>query len=140
MSAQSTEYGSGVQEPTGWTGWIGFAAIMLMLGGGLNAFYGLVAVLRDDLVVWNGDAALVFDLTTWGWGLMIVGALVFICGLGLLTGNMVARVFGVIFAAISMFVNFFFIPVYPFWAITIIAIDALVIWAIAVHGREMKPV
>ena len=140
MSAQSTEYGSGVQETTGWTGWIGFAAIMLMLGGGLNAFYGLVAVLRDDLVVWNGDAALVFDLTTWGWGLMIVGALVFICGLGLLTGNMVARVFGVIFAAISMFVNFFFIPVYPFWAITIIAIDALVIWAIAVHGREMKPV
>lgn len=138
MTQQVPQYERTYQEPTGWTGWIFFAAVMLMIGGGLNAFYGLVAILRDDLVVWNSDAALVVDLTTWGWILLIAGILAFLCGIGLLTGNMVARVFGVIFACLSMFVNFFFLPVYPFWAITIIVIDAMVIWAITVHGREMK--
>jgi hypothetical protein len=35
-------------------------------------------------------------------------------------------------------VNFFFIPVYPLWAITVIVIDLLVIWAVTAHGREMR--
>jgi hypothetical protein len=43
----------------------------------------------------------------------------------------------VIVASISLLVNFFFIPVYPLWAITVIVIDLLVIWAVTAHGREM---
>jgi hypothetical protein len=35
-------------------------------------------------------------------------------------------------------VNFFFIPVYPLWALTVITIDILVIWALTAHGREMR--
>mgnify|MGYP006170845585 CR=1 FL=1 len=29
------------------------------------------------------------------------------------------------------------IPHYPFWALTIIAIDVFVIWALTVHGRDI---
>ena len=127
-------------EPTGWTGWIGFAAVLLMIGGGLNALYGLLLLLDPNYVFWNANGAVVVNTTTWGWIQMIVGVLVLLCGIGLFSGNMLARTFGVIFAAISLVANFFFIPVFPFWALTIIVIDALIIWAIMVHGREMKSV
>ena len=59
-------------------------------------------------------------------------------GVGLLRGVMIARILGVIVAGISLLVNFVFIPAYPFWAISVIVIDVLVIWAIIVHGRELK--
>ncbi len=129
-------------EPTGWVGWIGFASVMMLIGGSLNAFYGLVAVLNDDWVGWNTETsrAVFIDLSGWGWAHIIVGAVLFLAGLGVLTGNILARTVGVIVAGISMIVNFFFIPVYPIWALTIITIDVLVIWALTAHGREMRRV
>jgi hypothetical protein len=44
----------------------------------------------------------------------------------------------VIVAGVSLIVNFFYIPVYPLWAITVMVLDVLVIWALTAHGREMK--
>lgn len=125
-------------EPTGWTGWIVFAAVMLMIGGGLGAMQGLVAIINDDWVVWGNEANLYLDLSAWGWVHLIVGLIVFVAGLGVLTGNILARAIGVIVASVSLIANFFFIPAYPIWAITVIVIDMLVIWALTAHGREMR--
>jgi hypothetical protein len=129
-------------EPTGWTGWIVFASVMMIIGGGLNIFYGFVAVFNDDWVGWNRETstAVFVDLTTWGWIQVIVGFLVLLAGFGVLSGNILARTVGVIVAGLSMFANFFFIPVYPIWSLTIIVIDALVIWALTAHGREMREI
>lgn len=129
---------AGYEETTGWTGWVAFAAIMLMIGGFLQLFAGIIALFNDDWVVWGSEAALFVDLTGWAWVHMLWGLLVILAGLLLLRGNMVGRIIGVIAAMVSLIINFIFIPVYPFWAIVIIVIDALIIWAIVVHGREMK--
>ena len=40
-------------DRTGWTGWITFAAIMMIIAGALNAIYGLIAVINDEWVVWG---------------------------------------------------------------------------------------
>ena len=61
-----------------------------------------------------------------------------LAGIGVLTGNILVRAIGVIVAGLSMVANFFFIPVYPWWSITIIVIDVVVIWALIAHGRELK--
>ena len=42
-----------------------------------------------------------------------------------------------IVAGLSLLANFLLIPVYPFWALTIIVVDALVIWALTAHGAEL---
>jgi hypothetical protein len=127
-------------EPTGWTGWIAFAGVMMIIGGSLNALYGVVALVNDDWVGWNPatSTAVLVDVTGWGWIHLIAGLVVLIAGFGVFTGNVLARIVGVIVAGVSLIVNFFFIPVYPLWALTIIVIDALVIWALTAHGREMK--
>lgn len=131
---------SDYEKPTGWTGWIAFAAIMLMIGGVLEVFYGFVALFNDTWVLSTEDQIFLVDISSWGWAHIIWGAVVFFAGLLLLRGNMLGRIVGVIAASVSMIINFVFLPAAPFWAITVIVIDALVIWAIIVHGKEMKSV
>ena len=68
---------------TTWTGWVGFASIMLTIIGAINFFEGLIAVIRGSYYVVHGDQLVLFDTTTWGWMMMIFGVLLFLVGLGL---------------------------------------------------------
>jgi hypothetical protein len=125
-------------ETTGWVGWIFFAGVMMVIAGGLNAAYGLVAVLDKNWVGWSHPSHVFFTVSVWGWLQIAAGVLVFLCGFWVFTGNLFARTVGVVLAALSLMANFLFIPVYPFWALTVVVIDALVIWALTAHGHEMK--
>jgi hypothetical protein len=123
---------------TGWVGWGIFASVMMIIGGTLDIFNGFIAVVNDDWVVWSNRSAVYLDISTWGWVHIVVGALVVIAGFGVLTGNLLARLVGVLMAAVSLVGNFLFMPAYPLWAITLIVIDALVIWALTAHGAELR--
>lgn len=123
---------------TGWTGWIAFAGVMMVIAGALNLIYGIIAAVNDDWAVWTNRAVVYLDISEWGWVHIILGVVVLLSGIGVFSGNILARTVGVIVASISLLVNFLFIPVYPFWSIVVIAIDALVIWALTAHGREMR--
>jgi|Tabmets5t2r1_1033131.scaffolds.fasta_scaffold102686_2 hypothetical protein len=123
---------------TGWTGWIIFAGVMLLIGGSLNLFYGIVAAVNDEWVVFTNRADVYLDVSEWGWVHIILGAVVFLSGIGVFSGNILARIVGVAVASISLLANFFFIPVYPLWALIVITIDVLVIWALTAHGSEMR--
>jgi len=123
-------------EPTGWTGWVVFAAIMMMIAGSLNALTGFIALVNDDWVVWTNRDAVLVDLTAWGWALLILGTIVLLSGVGVLSGNVLARTVGVIGVSINLLANFFFIPVYPFWALAVIGINILIIWGLLDHADE----
>lgn len=125
------------EQPKG-LGWVVFAAVMLMISGGLQVAYGLVALFNDEWIVWTNVGALYFDLTTWGWVHLITGGVVVLSGLGLLSGNVVARLVGVVMATLSLIVNFMFIPAYPVWALTVIAVDIIIIWAIIARGGDVR--
>ncbi len=130
--------GQSYREPTGWVGWIAFAGVMMIIGGVLNAIYGLVAIFNGTWVAWSNTTHVYWSVSTWGWVQLAVGAVVILAGLGVFTGNIVARTVGVVIAGLSMVANFFFVPIYPFWALTVIVVDALVIWALTAHGREVR--
>ncbi len=73
------------------TGWVIFAGVMMLLIGCLNFFYGLAAVVNDQVVVVGGHGAIIADLTTWGWVTMILAVVLVLTGGGLLTGAGWAR-------------------------------------------------
>ena len=125
-------------ERTGWVGWIFFAGFMMLLAGSLNAIYGLIALFNDEWVVWGTRGSVWLDITQWGWVHVIVGAIVILAGIGVMLGNLAARIVAVIVVGISLIVNFAAIPVYPVWSLVVIAIVLLVLWALIVHGREAK--
>jgi hypothetical protein len=125
--------------PTAWAGWVVFGGVMLILMGTFQVIEGLVALFDDGfyLVASNGLVVDV-DYNTWGWIHMVIGVLAVLAGLGLLAGNMAARVAGVVIACLSALVNLAFISAYPVWSTIMITIDIIVIYAIIVHGRELK--
>ena len=141
MSEPSYDQPTGYDQPSGYsqrTGWISFAGVVMVIAGALNLFYGIIAAVNDEWVVWTNRADVYLDLSEWGWVHIILGGIVLLSGIGLFSGNIIARAVAVIVASISLLVNFFFIPVYPLWALTVIVIDVLVIWAVTAHGREMR--
>jgi uncharacterized membrane protein len=123
---------------TGWVGWSIFAAVMLLIGGIMQGIYGLVALLNDEWVVWGNSGAVLIDVSAWGWIHLVLGILLVLVGLGILYGNVVARIFGVAIAGLSLLASFFALPLYPLWSLVVIAIDLLVIWALVVHGGELR--
>ncbi|MFZ4515143.1 MAG: DUF7144 family membrane protein [Acidimicrobiia bacterium] len=126
------------EQRTAWTGWIVFASVLMMITGALNAFSGIVAVVSKNWFVWSNQTNLYMNFTAWGWTHFAIGCLVFLAGLGLLTGNIWARAAAVLFASISLIGNFLWLPSYPFWALTVMVLDALIIYAVCAHGGEMK--
>jgi len=45
---------------------------------------------------------------------------------------------GIIFAVVSAFSNIAFMGAYPVWSVIVIVMDILIIYALAVHGSEVK--
>ena len=125
-------------EPSGWAiGWALFAAVVLITVGCFQVIAGISAIAEDDLIVKAPNYVFNLDVTQWGWVHLILGAILILSGLGIMTGNVVARTVGVFVAALSAIANFAFIPYYPVWSIAIIAVDIAVIWALTAHGRDV---
>src|SRR3954453_15199416 len=126
-------------EPTGWTGWVGFAGIIMVLVGTFGAIEGLVGIFKDQYyLVSKNDLVVSVDYTAWGWTHLILGILVVAAGFGVLVGQLWARAVGILLAMVSAIVNIAFLAAYPVWSTIVITLDVIVIWALAVHGREMK--
>jgi len=113
-----------------------FAGTLMIIAGVFQAVSGLVALFQNELYVVGVDFVLSFDVTTWGWIHLIVGALVAIAGGAVLVGHLWGRVMGIGLASLSMLANFLFIPYYPIWSMLIIALDVFVIWALCSYDRE----
>ena len=125
---------------TGWVGWVVFGGTMMVLLGAFHAIEGLVALFKDEyFLVGRSGLVLSVDFTTWGWTHLIAGLIVAGAGIGLMAGQMWARVVGVVLAVLSAVVNLAFLAAFPIWSALMILLDVLVIWAITVHGSEIKP-
>jgi hypothetical protein len=127
------------QAPAAWTGWVIFAGIMLIMVGTFQIIEALTALFRHSYYAVNNNQLLVrVNYTGWGWIHLVLGALLVCAGFGLFAGQMWARVVGVLLAGLSAVANLVFIAANPFWSLTVIFLDILVIYAISVHGREMR--
>jgi hypothetical protein len=113
------------------------AGIFMIIVGIFHAFQGIVALANDQFYVKTPDYVFQFDLTTWGWVHLIAGVIVALAGVALFQGAVWARAVAVVVASISILANFFWMPYYPIWSLTVIAFDAFVIWAVTVHGRDI---
>jgi hypothetical protein len=126
-------------QMTGWVGWIAFAAIIMLILGSFHVIQGLVALFKDEyFLVGKSGLVINVDFTTWGWIHVIGGVIIAAAGLALFTGKVWARTIGVILALGSAIVNVGFLSAYPIWSAIMIGFDVLVIWALTVHGSELR--
>jgi hypothetical protein len=128
--AKSADYA----EPKG-IGLVWFAAILLLVLGTFNVIDGIAAIANSHIFVANAHYV-VGDLRAWGWVALILGVLQLLAGVGVMVGNQAARWFGVAAIGLNMVGQMFFIPAYPFYSLTIIAIDVFALYALCAYGSK----
>ena len=109
---------------------------MMIVLGALDVLWGIAAIANDEVVVVGGHGVMIFDITTWGWIQLILGALVGLTGLGLLAGNEVARVLAIFLVGVNAVMQIVWFSAAPLWALLIIALDVVIIYQLCVSGRE----
>lgn len=114
-------------------GWMTFAGLMLGFAGTFTVIDGIVALAKSKFYV--ADAVYVFgDVRTWGWIMLIVGTIELVAAFAVFSGSQLARWFGVAVAGLNGIAQLMFLPAYPWWAISVFAVDVLVIYALVAYG------
>jgi hypothetical protein len=126
-------------EPTGWYGWVVFASMLMVMVGAFQAIVGLTAIFNSGYyVVPERNLVVNVDYAGWGWVHLGLGVVAVAAAFGLLVGQMWARIVGIAMAVVSAVINLAFIGAYPWWSLAVIALDVMIIYAIAMHGAEGK--
>ncbi|WP_040814740.1 DUF7144 family membrane protein [Nocardia concava] len=112
------------------------AAILMVTVGVLDILQGISAVAADQLYVVGIAYLYQFDTTGWGWIHICIGAVLIIAALGLMSGTQWGRISAMVLASLSIIANFMWLPYYPAWAILVIVLDVVVIWAVAAWQPE----
>jgi hypothetical protein len=122
------------------TGWVTFAGIVALVVGGYNALGGLAALSDDDTLTAQATEVLYgIDLTTWGWFWLLLGAVQILAGVLVLQRNEWGRWLAISIAAVSALVTVFLIVIFPLWAIAVLALDMLVLYALVTREAEFTP-
>jgi hypothetical protein len=117
------------------SGWVTFAAVLLLLGGALSVIYGIAAI--GDSNFFDQNAKFIFSsLSTWGWVTLFIGILQLLAGGSLWTGGLYGRLFAIAAASLSAIGALMSIPAYPFWSLAIFALDVVIIHQVATRGTE----
>ena len=120
-------------------GWVLFAGIMIFIAGTLNVIWGIAAIDKANFFV-EDDRYIISDLSTWGWVVLIIGVLQLLAAFSIWAGNEYGRWIGIITASVSSIGALLSIPGYPFWSLSVFALDILVIYGLVAYGGEPERV
>lgn len=131
----ATSYEGDFEDDRG-AGWIAFAGVLVMILGTMNVIEGIAAVGNAHFFV--ADARYVFgDLNTWGWVTLCLGVLQLIVALGVFVKNQFARWTGVAVLGLNAVAQLLMMPAYPFWSLSLFAIDILAIYGLVAYGKRI---
>jgi hypothetical protein len=121
------------------SGWVTFAAVLLVIGGVLNIIYGIAAI-GDSRFFVNDQKYILSNLHTWGWVSLVLGVIQLTAAFSLFGGGLYGRIIGIGAASLSAIASLLSIPAYPFWSLAIFALDIVIIHQIATRGTEGRRV
>ena len=121
-------------------GWIFFAGLLMLIIGGIDFFQGLIALFEDEYYVPTESGFLVFDLTGWGWTMIVWGALLALGGFGLIAGQGWARWFAIVVVSLNFIAQLGFLgnTQNTLWSLTGIALSIIVLYALAARWSESQ--
>lgn len=125
----------GQEEDRGY-GWVSFAGVLLLILGTLNFIEGVAAISNSHFFA-NNVHYIAGSLNTWGWVVLWVGVIEVIVGFGVFVKNQFSRWTGALILAVNAMVQLMFIPAYPFWSLTVFALDILAIYGLVAYGKRI---
>ncbi|HWI23145.1 MAG TPA: hypothetical protein VNT22_11110 [Baekduia sp.] len=122
-----------MNDTTEGTGWVLFAGIMLLIVAILNIIWGIAAIDESSFFV-GAQEYILSDLKTWGWIILIIGALQAIAAFSIWAGGEYGRWVGIATASASAIGALLSIPGYPFWSLAVFGVDLLIIYGLSAYG------
>jgi hypothetical protein len=117
------------------SGLVLFASALLLVVGCFNLIYGIAAIANSHVFAANANYVFA-NLRTWGWITLVLAVLQLLAGVGVMAGNQLARWFAVAVVGLNAIDQMFFIPAYPFWSLTIIAMDVVALYGLCAYGSR----
>jgi hypothetical protein len=112
-----------------------FSAIVLGVAGIMRIFDAIWAFRYHGVLPQQLEGAIFgTSLKTYGWVYLIVAAVLILCAVLVLRGSEVGRWLGIFAAALGCISAIWWIPYFPIWSLTYVAICVVVIYALAVYG------
>jgi hypothetical protein len=119
------------------SGWVVFAAVTVFVSSLTNFMWALTLLLNSDWVVITPEAILRFNLRTAGIIYLLFGILQVCVAGAILTGQLWARLLGILGASLNLMANMAFMSLYPAWAWLGVLVNGLVVYGLTVHGDEV---
>jgi hypothetical protein len=116
------------------SGWAVFAGILFLLAGIFHVMWGIAALATDDTFI--ADKLLFGELSLWGVFYLVVGTLQLLVTWLILTARRAGQISGLILAGLSAIIAMFTFSAHPLWSASILVLDLLVIYGLAVHGDD----
>jgi hypothetical protein len=132
-------YDERASAPKG-TGWLTFAATLLIVSGIFKILDALWAFKYDDEVS-EQVQTIVFerDLSSWGVVWLVVGVVLILAGAAVITGAEWARWVGIVAAGVAAIAFLPWVYFEPFWTILSVSLAMLVVYALATYGGRQAP-
>ncbi|MGA9859622.1 MAG: hypothetical protein WBQ18_17290 [Solirubrobacteraceae bacterium] len=119
------------------SGWVAFAGTLLLMLGTLNFIEGLAAIGNAHFFTANTHY-IAGSLNTWGWVVLCIGVAEWFVGVGVFVKNQFSRWVGVFILGLNAIVQLMMIPAYPFWSLSIFALDILAVYGLVAYGGRLS--
>jgi len=126
----------GYEEERG-SGWVAFAGVLLLILGTLNTIEGIAAIGNAHFFVANTHYVFA-NLNTWGWVVLCIGVIQLAVGVGVFARNQLSRWVGVFALGCNAIAQLLMMPAYPFWSLSIFALDILAIYGLIAYGKRIS--
>jgi hypothetical protein len=118
------------------SGMLTFAGIVLVIAGAINLLDGVVALAKDDY--FRADQLLFGDLSAWGFWWLFVGLLMTWAGYQVINRKEAGLGLGIGIAGLNLFTQLMFLQTYPGWAVSVMVLDLIIIWALCANADEFE--
>ena len=119
-----------------YSGWVTFAAIVVVIAGMYNLLSGVAAITESDSVKVLNEVLYGIDIEAWGWFWLVIGVAQLFTAILLFARSPAGAMMAILGATISATFTIFLIFVAPLWAITVVALDVGIIWAITANIED----
>jgi len=118
-------------------GWVVFAGTLLGILGTINFIEGIAAIGNAHFFVANAHY-IAGSLNTWGWVVLCIGVIQWLVAVGVFIKNQFSRWTGVAILGLNAIVQLMMIPAYPFWSLSIFALDILALYGLVAYGKRIS--
>ena len=124
-----------------WTGWTGFAAVLLVIVGSIDLVEGLIGVIRKHYYVLTPNQVIIINTQSWGWLTVALGALIILVGLAVAGGAGWARWTAIVLIALNILEQLGWLgsTSYPLWTLTAIAVGVVALYGLTVRWGDNEP-